>query len=299
LTTLVPLLLLLVLQFASLSRDAAEDAAELTQTNPLLTPVNLIFGTGSSGDEGENEEEDGSGEGSDDEEDGSGEGSDDEGSGVSSGIAGFWPHLGRINVFHGTNVIVLLSAFALVLTVESSPIRNVTALVVAIIWLQLPLLEIDEYKSIREAGIPPVSLYWHMVTTLGVMTLMIGLPRYDPGQLLREIQVLQGKATNLTEFTPQIRGILLLSALALVSVAVYLKLAEWELLGAAYHNSDSTEDTNGEESDSASCVDIETEADTYVLKPSNAEETDIGKPPYRAYYIPDGLRRGDEDNNSK
>jgi hypothetical protein len=82
LTTLVPLLLLLVLQFASLSRDAAEDAAELTQTNPLLTPVNLIFGTGSSSDEGENEEED------DDEEGGSAEESDDEGSGTGSGIAG-------------------------------------------------------------------------------------------------------------------------------------------------------------------------------------------------------------------
>jgi hypothetical protein len=88
--------------------------------------------------------------------------------------------------------------------------------------------------------------------TLGVMVLMTSLPQYEPGQLLRSARVFEQGVTNLAEFTRQIQGILLLGAFGLPSLAVYLKLAEWELLGAAYYNNvpEDTEGSNNSQGDS-------------------------------------------------
>ncbi len=213
LTTLVPLLLLLVLQFASLTREVGESSSELVGVNPLGTPVSWLS---SDGDDGTR----------------------------------LLPRLGRINVHHATNVGVLFAAFALVTRVNPGPVRNVVGLVAAIVWIQLPVLEIDEYDEIRDAGIPPISLYWHVVSTVGTLVFAVTSESFQPGLLLTDgVQLLANDSSKM--IVDQVISALPITVSFLVAIGGFLKLLEWELYGAAYYTENGGNSVDKEFSESS------------------------------------------------
>lgn len=105
---LVPLLLVIVERLATLTRSIADEPTDFTDTRPLLAPVSEPTDTGASSE-------------------------------------GFHlvPRLGRLNILHLTNVSLLTAAVVLLAGTEPGLITNVLALLVAVIWLQLPLIEVD------------------------------------------------------------------------------------------------------------------------------------------------------------
>ncbi len=194
LTTLVPLLLLVVERFSSLARESADEPWEFIGVNPLLTPVEKT--------------------------------SDD---GLQATLGNLWPHLGRLNIIHATNVMVLGSAFLLTVSVSQSAIRNVVGFVVALIWIQLPLLEVDEYGAIREAKVVPISLYWHALTTLLMILFVAFAPNYEPAAILTAGSVFSEGTQALEEGRRQIWGAVGLTLVGLLSVSGYLVRLESEV----------------------------------------------------------------------
>jgi hypothetical protein len=196
--TLVPLLLVVVERFTSLVRDETADPADVVGSRPLLTPLSLLS---------------------------PGQGDPDE--------LGLLPRLGRLNVVHATNVVMLGSAFVLLVAADPSAVRNVLSLVVVIVLLQLPVLEVSGYDAVRDAGIVPVSLYWHVLGTGLTAALAFTVRQFEPGELLTSKQALTSGTDVISQFQEQFLGLVpVLLAVALV-VGVFLKLLEQELLGAA------------------------------------------------------------------
>lgn len=79
------------------------------------------------------------------------------------------PALGRLNVVHATNVLLLANTFLLVSALDASLLRHVLALIVLAVWLQLPLVEVADYTAITRAGRYPLSLYFHVASTLALV----------------------------------------------------------------------------------------------------------------------------------
>jgi hypothetical protein len=211
LTTLVPLLLLLVGQFSSLMRNTGDSPSDLIGVNPLWTPVSLLGGNR------------------------------DDHSGVT-----LFPRTGRINAFHMTNVALLFSAFVLILAAEQGLIRNILGLVIAIVWIQLPVIEIDEYDDIRNAGIPPVSLYWHIITTFVAVTFAATSGGYEPGRVFMNASEIWSKEGLSFLLSGHALVGTVLSVFTLIGVGGFLKTLEWELQGATQYRKN-TETVAGEQ----------------------------------------------------
>ena len=237
--TLVTLLLVVVERFTSIVRDETTNPRDVVGSQPLLTPLSLLS-RGNTGDGNDGEEDDENG------------GNENDGS--------LWrlPRLGRLNVVHTTNVLMLGAAFMLLASPESSgspAVRNVLSFVVAVVWVQLPVLEVKGYDAIRNAGIVPVSLYWHAVGTGLLVAGALFLPDFEPGRLLTSQTILTEGPNSVENFGGQVVGLLSLTVPGAVMVGGYLKLLECELLGAAgaddgdSDDSDDGDDSDGEDSD--------------------------------------------------
>lgn len=236
LKTLVPLMLLLVERFSSLMRDIGDSPADLVDINPLWTPVSILRRN----------------------------------RGDNSGYD-LLPRIGRVNVFHLTNVSLLFSAFVLILSANSGLMKNVLGFVVAIIWIQLPVIEIDEYDDIREAGIPPVSLYWHILSTAAAVGFAVRSERFEPGKVFQNASTIwANEGLSFLSSDHAIGGAMIVLFCA-IGVIGYLKLLEWELRGAAEQMSrrESARDT---EERSAEAEDTE-------------DNTDDSGEFYRPFYI--------------
>ena len=196
--TLVPLLLVVVERFTSLVRDETANPADVVGSRPLLTPLSLLSRGRSAPDE-----------------------------------LGLFPRLGRLNVVHATNVVMLGAAFVLLASTSGSAVRNVLSLVVAVVWLQLPVLEVKGYDAVRDAGIVPVSLYWHVLGTGLIVGGVLFVPSFETGALLTAELTVQDVVSLAPAFQDQLLAILPIGLVALVVVGVFLKLVEQELLGAA------------------------------------------------------------------
>lgn len=240
LTTLVPLLLLLVGQFSSLMRNAGDSPSDLIGVNPLWTPVSLLGGN-----------------------------KDDH-------SVNLLPRTGRINAFHMTNVSLLFSAFVLILAAEQGLIRNILGLVIAIVWIQLPVIEIDEYDDIRNAGIPPVSLYWHIITTFVAVTLAATSGGYEPGRVFVNASTIWSKEGLSFLLSDHALVGTVLSVFTLIGVGGFLKTLEWELQGATqYRKNTETVASDGKEVE-------EDEPDTGS---QSTNTKDFNHPPYVANAI--------------
>lgn len=154
------------------------------------------------------------------------------------------PNLGRLNYLHATNYLLLLMGFILVVAMEPANgplVKNLLGLMVLIVWLQLPLLEVDEYAAIRAGGDGDSvggdgetdgqilwSLYLHVAATLAVAVYVVAF--------LPEAEVL----TSVDLFSPEPDAVLQaahprsqagLAALLVVAVVGFLALFRREVRG--------------------------------------------------------------------
>lgn len=137
------------------------------------------------------------------------------------------PNLGRLNYVHATNHLLLTSSFLLVGALETGVVKNVLGLLVLLIWLMLPLLEVDEYDGIREAGKLPLSVYFHAGSTLLVAGYLVAV--HDPGVLLETGDLYAPQLSTLTAHPGQVGSVGGLSILWFASVYGYLRLLEWDV----------------------------------------------------------------------
>lgn len=72
------------------------------------------------------------------------------------------PQLGRFNFIHGANLAIITLGFILVTDTTSGFTGHVVALLTWIVWMMLPIFEVDEYEAILETG-RPVSFYFHVL----------------------------------------------------------------------------------------------------------------------------------------
>lgn len=74
------------------------------------------------------------------------------------------PQLGRFNFIHGANLAIITLGFVLVTATTDGFSGQVVALLTWIVWVMLPVLEVDEYEAILETG-RPVSFYHHFAVS--------------------------------------------------------------------------------------------------------------------------------------
>lgn len=141
---------------------------------------------------------------------------------------GTWlvPALGRINLLHAVNVVVLTSAFVLVRALDHGPLRVVLTLLVAVMWTVLPLLEVDEYSDVLDAGCYPTSIYYHAVTTLIIMAFLDWC--IDPGVVHIEYDLLALQWSELTANT-DLHALIMLAGLLTANALGYLHLLASDL----------------------------------------------------------------------
>jgi hypothetical protein len=196
LTTIVPLLLLLVVEFSSLARDTGNELDELAKSEPA---VNLFTRPKKCKKRR-----------------------------LTSKLSRYWPNLGRLNIIHFTNVVVLYTGFILVLNVDPSPFKTSIALIISIVWLQLPLLEIDEYSMIRKADIAPYSLVIHVISTVPIVGMTLILPYDTKGFLRLGGWFWEGNSPPPIEAS-QVLSLLGIIVISIAVIAWFLKRLETEL----------------------------------------------------------------------
>lgn len=139
------------------------------------------------------------------------------------------PQLGQLNSLHTTNVAVLSGAFILVVATQSGLIRNVLALVVVLIWLQLPLLEIGTYSAIQDRVDAPRSLYIHLVSTIAIVAYIAGFGGFRAGLFLDTLDILSPSVNTVLQQREQLGAVVLLVLLILGSSLGFLWLFEREV----------------------------------------------------------------------
>jgi len=194
---LVPLLLVIVERLATLTRSIAENPGDFADSRPIFAPL-------ANGDD----------------------------AGATSDEFHIVPRLGRLNFLHTTNVGLLAAAFVLLAATSQDLVTNVLALVVAIVWIQLPLLEIDIYDDIRDVIQWPASLYAHIATGLICMIYIAGFGGFEPGLFLRTADVFQPELGLLVSNPVQATTSVLLVGIILGSSGVFLHLFEREVIEA-------------------------------------------------------------------
>jgi len=73
------------------------------------------------------------------------------------------PNLGRFMFIHATNNILLLLALLLSTNLLSNPFRNTSIIIVTLVWMVLPVFEINEYDKILSQDIAVASFYFHII----------------------------------------------------------------------------------------------------------------------------------------
>jgi len=89
------------------------------------------------------------------------------------------PPLGRFNLIHALNTVILfyLEYFVLTGIGPSSPRTSIdialtSVIIIWLVWVVLPLLEVEEYDSILRYTERPRSLYLHAITATGAVVLV-------------------------------------------------------------------------------------------------------------------------------
>lgn len=136
------------------------------------------------------------------------------------------PALGRMNVLHAVNVALLANAFVLVRALDDGLLQGVLTLLVAVVWAALPLVEVDEYGDVLDAGCYPTSLYYHAITTLSVVAYLDW--HVDPGVVRIEYDLLALDWSQAAG-NPDLHASLGLAALLAASVLGYLNLLHSDL----------------------------------------------------------------------
>ncbi|MFB6210407.1 MAG: hypothetical protein ABEI76_02610 [Halobacteriales archaeon] len=140
----------------------------------------------------------------------------------------YLPNLGRLNHLHATNMALLAGAFILIAAIEASAVKNILGLLVFVIWIQLPLLEIDEYGEIRDNVVYPWSLYFHIVISIVIAAFIAGFGGFDPGEILETADLFSPTIAIITQHQQQAGAGILLAALWLIGVVGFLLLFERE-----------------------------------------------------------------------
>lgn len=193
-TVLVPLLLVIVERLTNFTRGIAETPEELLGSEPLLLP---------------------------------GKTSDENQTGL-LGVRSRVPQLGRLNYLHTTNMLLLSGAFVIVAAVGNVLVKNVLGLVVILVWIQLPVLEIDEYGAIRDEISSPKSLYLHIAGTLAVAGLLAGGFGFEPGLFLERTSFLAPDIETILNHKTQLTASLLVAVCLFGTSFGFLWLFEHE-----------------------------------------------------------------------
>lgn len=194
-TIFVPLLLVIVQRLSNLARQIADQPTDLVDSEPLFVPGLA----------------------------------ENQPSGWLLRVRKIVPELGHLNYLHTTNMALLSGAFILVVAVEAALVKNILGLVVLLIWLQLPLLEIDEYRAIRESIVYPKSLYFHLIGTVATASFLIGGWGFQPGLFLESTDLLSPNMRMILEHKAQLLASLLLLVLLLGTSYGFLWLFEGEV----------------------------------------------------------------------
>lgn len=150
---------------------------------------------------------------------------------------GILPSLGRLNYLHFTNFVLLLLCFILVDSMgqDGNPlVKNLLGVMVLLVWLQLPLLEIDEYAAIRDGGRSPTarvpwSLYVHFAGTIAAAVYVVGF--FPATEVLTTVDMFSPTTGALDEATHPFSQAGLV-ALVLVTVGGFLWQFEREVEAA-------------------------------------------------------------------
>lgn len=146
------------------------------------------------------------------------------------------PGLGSLNYLHATNMAVLLLSFVLITAIETQPLKNVIGLLVVIIWLQLPLLEVDAYGQLRDRAdnfLP--SLYFHISTTLLLVVIIAG--PFESGKILESVDLFSPRIISIFGYQGQLIAGSVLVVLWLGSVLGFLRLLAREAESTSQNNS--------------------------------------------------------------
>lgn len=136
----------------------------------------------------------------------------------------FVPSLGRLNLFHATNAALLAGCLVLV-QAGPDPMLTILSLLVGFVWLQLPVLEVEEYATLSEE-VYPVSLYFHVVATAA--TAAYATTVVDSWAVVRDLDELTLNPLSLLD-ARSLWPLAGLAACCLVSVVGFLHLLEWDL----------------------------------------------------------------------
>jgi hypothetical protein len=188
--TAISVLLVLVVELATITRDESDNPDGLLRETPLILPAGRVHPK----------------------------------------LASVWPCLGRLNYIHVANFLVLGAASTLLLLTEPSPLRTSLGVVVVFVWLSLPILEVDSYGAIADDGdLIPWSFIWHGLTVLVIPIVVILLP-YKIGGLLRVPSGTQSFLTNAGNLQfDQTWSFAVIALVIAGSIFVFLKLLEREL----------------------------------------------------------------------
>ncbi|MGB9934089.1 hypothetical protein [Haloarcula amylolytica] len=93
-----------------------------------------------------------------------------------SGESSIIPHFGRFNFIHGLNTTLILFG-ALLLSGPNSRLPVISGLIFSVVWIALPLLEVEEYDDILLEGKSASSIHWH--TGAGIIAITYAAV-YDP-----------------------------------------------------------------------------------------------------------------------
>lgn len=74
----------------------------------------------------------------------------------------FLPRFGRFTFIHVTNASLLLGGIYL-LSTGSREFTILSAVILTVLWIALPMLEVEEYDDILAAGHAPKSIYFHIL----------------------------------------------------------------------------------------------------------------------------------------
>ncbi|GGM50632.1 hypothetical protein [Haloarcula argentinensis] len=86
------------------------------------------------------------------------------------------PHFGRFNFIHGLNTTLILFG-VLLLSGPNSQLPVISALILSVVWIALPVLEVEEYDDILLEGESATSIHWH--TGGGIIAITYAV-MYDP-----------------------------------------------------------------------------------------------------------------------
>lgn len=188
-TFFVPLMITIVIQLSTLAREIADEPQGLTDFPPLFVPDQVR---------------------------------------KDSQLGEWLPNLGRLNYLHATNMAILGLSFVLISALPPQPIKNIAGLLVIIVWLQLPLLEVDEYDKIRDGmnnGYPR-SLYFHIGTTLLLIAAIVG--PFDSGKMFTSVEMFSSDIISTFGYHGQLFDIGILALLFGGSALGFLYLLESE-----------------------------------------------------------------------